>query len=249
MESVVVALADKLDTFASFFRIGERPTGSGDPFAIRRAVLGIIRIIVENGLRLPLTSVLAFATDPGPPFTFENPLQLVRPLIDFLADRLSVHLRAEGVRRDLILAVFALAEDDLVRLLKRVNALTTFLATDDGINLLVAFRRASNIVAIEEKKGGWEPGEVLDTRLEEDTERYLNLVLHQSLPIVKIGIEQEDFAGVMGTLAALRGPVDEFFEKVTVNDPDPALRENRLRLLSRIRAVMNQVADFSQIEG
>ncbi len=243
--SVVVALADKLDSLAAFFAIGEPPTGSRDPFALRRAALGAIRLILENRLRLRLAAAFgraAAALGPGYP----DPIPA---LLDFIADRLKVHLRAEGVRHDLIAAVFALDEDDLVRLLARVAALARFLATDDGTNLLIAYRRAVNIVAIEEKKGGWSAGEVDPTLLREPEEKALAARLAEVAARAGEVLEREDFGGAMAALATLRQPVDAFFDKVTVNTDDAALRENRLRLLSRIRAVMNQVADFSQIEG
>jgi glycyl-tRNA synthetase beta chain len=230
--SVVVALADKLDTLTGFWRIGEKPTGSKDPFALRRAALGIIRLIVENGLRLRLTQWAS------------------ADLLDFFADRLKVHLRERGVRHDLVQAVFALGgEDDLVRLLARVDALDAFLRTDDGANLLVAYRRAVNIVRIEEKKGGWEAGPVDDGRLRQLEERMLVVALNKAQAESRAALEREDFAAAMGALASLRGPVDDFFDRVTVNAPETPLRENRLRLLSAIRETLHQVADFGQIEG
>jgi glycyl-tRNA synthetase beta chain len=250
LESIVVALADKLDTFAAFFRIGERPTGSGDPFAIRRAALGIIRIILENGLRLPLTSVLTFATDPRQCLPPEQVGQNARLLMDFIADRLWVHLRGQGVRRDLIVAVFALKEDDLIRLLARVDALTKFLGMKDGVNLLIAYRRASNIVLIEEERDKRRHDDAdYDPRGSQGEERALSLALNRVAGEVRELVKEEKFEDAMAALATLREPVDAFFDKVTVNTDEAALRENRLRLLSRIRAVMNQVADFSQIEG
>ena len=198
----------------------------------------------DNGKTYPpdLKEQAAAALGPGYP----DPIPA---LLDFIADRLKVHLRAEGVRHDLIAAVFALDEDDLVRLLARVAALARFLATDDGTNLLIAYRRAVNIVAIEEKKGGWSAGEVDPTLLREPEEKALAARLAEVAARAGEVLEREDFGGAMAALATLRQPVDAFFDKVTVNTDDAALRENRLRLLSRIRAVMNQVADFSQIEG
>jgi glycyl-tRNA synthetase beta chain len=251
LDSIVVGLADKLDTIASFFRIGERPTGSGDPFALRRAVQGVIRIILENNLRLPLTSVLSLAADPGPPFTSEqHPMDLVRSLTDFIAERLWVQLRGQGVRHDLIAAVFAVKEDDLIRLLARVDALAAFLDTDDGTNLLTAYRRASNIVAIEEGRDKRRFGdEVYNSRGIQGEERALWLALNEFAGKARELVREERFEEAMAELARLRQPVDAFFDKVTVNTDVPELRENRLRLLSRIRATMNQVADFSQIEG
>jgi glycyl-tRNA synthetase beta chain len=251
-ESVVVALADKLDAFAAFFRVGERPTGSGDPFALRRAVLGIIRIVLENGLRLPLSSVFLVAIDPRPPYTYpqEKIPEMIRSLTDFVADRLWVHLRGQGVRQDLISAVFAVREDDLIRLLARVNALAKFLGTDDGANLLTAYRRASNIVDIEERKDQRTYRDDDDFRLmHESEEKQLHSALRDIGTTASDLGRAEKFEEAMEQLAQLRHPVDEFFERVTVNVDDAKLRENRLRLLARIRATMNQIADFSQIEG
>ncbi len=257
---VVVALADKFDSLGSFFRIGERPTGSGDPFALRRAAQGVIRIIIENGIHLPLSSVFLVAIDPGPPFTFpqEQIPQVIRQLTDFFANRLWVHLREKGVRYDLINAVFAVREDDLIRILGRVEALSKFLDTDDGKNLLIAYRRASNIVTIEERRDGRSySDEDYDPRFGEDEElslwRALDPVSHEA----RAAIDAAKFEDAMSALARLRQPVDVFFDKVTVNTDEKvvvdgeekSLRENRLRLLSLIRDTMNQVADFSQIEG
>jgi glycyl-tRNA synthetase beta chain len=161
-----------------------------------------------------------------------------------------VHLRERGVRHDLIAAVFALTEeDDLVRLLARVDALAGFLGFDDGANLLIAYRRAANIVAIERRKGGWTDGLVDSDLLRQDAERDLAARLDAAESQAAAALEREDFGPAMTALATLRRPVDEFFDKVTVNTDDPALRENRLRLLSRIRAVMHRVADFSEVEG
>jgi glycyl-tRNA synthetase beta chain len=175
---------------------------------------------------------------------------MVRSLTDFIADRLSVHLRERGVRRDLINAVFAVKEDDLIRLLARADALRAFLDTDDGSNLLIAYRRASNIVSIEERRDKRRYDDAdYDPRGVQKEERTLSLALNQVARESANLIKDEKFEKAMRALAALRQPVDEFFDKVTVNNDDAKLRENRLRLLSRIRAVMNQVADFSQIEG
>ncbi|MBU6508537.1 MAG: glycine--tRNA ligase subunit beta, partial [Alphaproteobacteria bacterium] len=241
--SVALALADKLDTLTSFFAIGEKPTGSGDPFALRRAALGVIRLILENKLRLPLLPAFRAAAPSG-----KDPS---KELLDFFADRLKVHLRERGVRHDLIAAVFALGdEDDLVRLLARVAALQDFVGSADGANLLVAYRRAANILRIEEKKDGRTySGVPRPDLLQAAEERTLDKALHEAALRGAAALEAEDFATAMRTLAALRGPVDKFFDKVTVNTDDKELRENRLRLLSQIRDTLNRVADFSQIEG
>jgi glycyl-tRNA synthetase beta chain len=240
--SVVVALADKIDTLVGFFAIDEKPTGSKDPFALRRAALGVIRLVLENRLRLPLATIFrqaAFGADP------------TGELLDFFADRLKVHLREQGVRHDLIAAVFALGgEDDLVRLLARVAALAEFLASEDGANLLIAYRRASNIVRIEEKKDGRSYGEAPDPALfRQDEERALAERLAEVARLADAALKREEFGVAMAALARLRRPVDEFFDRVTVNTEETELRVNRLRLLSHIRATLNRVADFSKIEG
>jgi glycyl-tRNA synthetase beta chain len=240
--SVTVALADKIDTLAGFFAIDEKPTGSKDPFALRRAALGVIRLILENKLRISLLPVFRAASPEG---------DASADLLDFFADRLKVALRDKGVRHDLVAAVFALGnEDDLVRLLARVDALGAFLKSDDGANLLVAYRRAANIVRIEEKKDGTAYNGLPDREAFSQAEEFaLDLKLRSATSKSTTALEQEDFAGAMAALAALRAPVDDFFSKVTVNTEDKALRANRLRLLSQIRDTLNRVADFSQIEG
>ncbi len=258
--SIAVALADKIDTLVGFFAVGERPTGSGDPYALRRAALGVIRLVLENGIRLPLLEAFRSAcrgydeTVPGFGNALEDgggPGSLERDLLAFFADRLKVHLRTDGVRHDLISAVFALGgEDDLVRLCARVEALRLFLAAEDGANLLTAYRRAANIVAIEERKdGAAHDGPVEPSILEEPEERALSdslgAVGARSVQL----LEAEAFDGAMAALAGLRAPVDAFFDRVKVNADDAALRANRLRLLSRIRETMGGLADFSRIEG
>jgi glycyl-tRNA synthetase beta chain len=250
--SVAVALADKIDSLVGFFAIDEKPTGSKDPFALRRAALGVIRLIVENELRLPLGTIVRKAD-----FLLAEQRSgmtgylKAQELLDFFADRLKVALREKGVRHDLISAVFALGgEDDLVRLLARVDALKRFLDSEDGANLLVAYRRASNIVRIEEKRDGktYDSG-VEGTLLRQDEEKALHQALAASGEAGGRALDHEDFTGAMAALARLRRPVDAFFDKVTVNCEDADLRANRLRLLSEIRATLNRVADFSQIEG
>ncbi len=245
--SVAVALADKIDTLAGFFAIGETPTGSKDPFALRRAALGVIRLVLENRLRLPLRRVFneAFTIGGG---VGKDPAD---ELLAFFADRLKVHLRERGVRHDLIAAVFAPGgEDDLVRLLARVEALAGFLASDDGANLLTAYRRAANIVRIEERNDGIAYGGAPDPQLfAQPEEQTLAARLDDSERAAAAALAREEFAAGMAALAALREPVDEFFNKVTVNCEDARLRANRLRLLARIRDTLNTVADFSLIEG
>jgi glycyl-tRNA synthetase beta chain len=248
-ESVVIALADKIDSLVAFFAIRERPSGSRDPFALRRAAQGIIRVILENELRLPLKR--AFITASG--YFNVDRHKLAAELLDFIGDRLKVHLRDQGMRHDLIGAAFALIDTDdgdLVLALSRVDALRDFLDTDDGASLLTAYRRATNIVAIEERRDDRRYDRDLDrTLLQQPEEHALAADLSLTGDGVKRALAAEEFQAAMGYLATLRRPVDEFFEKVTVNSDEPKLRENRLRLLSRIRATMNQVADFSQIEG
>ena len=244
-ESIVVALADKLDTLAGFFAIDEKPTGSKDPFALRRAALGVIRLIVENKLRLPLGDAFAKAAGlyPG--------LGAPDGILDFFADRLKVHLREGGVRHDLVSAVFALGgEDDLVRLLARVTALQSVLSTDEGVNLLAGVRRAGNIVRAEEKKdGAAHDGSTDDGLLAQDEERALSQALIVAEDGADKALADEDFEAAMAALASLRGPVDAFFDKVTVNDDDPAVRRNRLALLARVGSAAHRIADFSKIEA
>jgi len=247
--SVAVALTDKIDTLAAFFSIGEKPTGSRDPFALRRAAQGVIRLILENRLRLPLDRAFSEAVS-----VLGTPLgSLLSDLVHFVIDRLKIHLRDQGVRADLIAAAFSQIggpESDLVRLLARVDALADFLASEDGVNLLTAYRRASNIVAIEERRDNRPYDHDVQQELLQEPEEF---ALERGLELTRQGVERsldrEEFEAAMGHLATLRRPVDDFFDKVTVNCDEPALRENRLRLLSGIRETMNQVADFSQIEG
>jgi glycyl-tRNA synthetase beta chain len=247
--SVAVALAEKLDTLAGFFAIDEKPTGSKDPFALRRAALGVIRLVLENGLRLPLRRVFAFAVSQYPGDIARD--EAVEELLAFFADRLKVHLREQGVRHDLVSAVFALdGEDDLVRLLARVNALTDFVKSESGVNLLAGYKRASNILRIEEKKDGASyDAAVASDLLSQDEERRLYEALidvrHKSLPLLRA----ENYAEAMTEFANLRGPVDAFFEKVTVNSDNAEERANRLKLLAQIHAALNDIADFSKIES
>jgi glycyl-tRNA synthetase beta chain len=249
--SIAVALADKLDTLVGFFTIGEKPTGSKDPFALRRAALGAIRLILENRLRLSLRAALEQALagygDQLPDIDRDG---LSSALLAFLADRLKVHLKDAGVRHDLISAVFAAGdEDDLVRLLARVEALRAFLATEDGGNLLTALRRASNIVRIEEKRDGRSyEGEPDRQRLQAPEEQELFFRLSKVGEDIAGALDREEFGEAMSALASLRQPVDAFFDRVTVNANDPELRENRLQFLNQIRSALGAVADFSLIE-
>jgi len=256
--TVAVSLADKLDTLRGFFSIDEKPTGSKDPFALRRAALGVIRLLTENGIRMGVAE---------------------GDLLEFFADRLKVQQREAGVRHDLIDAVFALGgEDDLVRLLARVHALQSFIDTDNGANLLAGYKRAANIL----KKEDWHgiEGEIARTGEEdplalvddpdmkavvdakmaerharelsytpEPAEKALIEALDAAEPQASEAIEKEDFAAAMSALASLRAPIDAFFEEVTVNDENPEKRAARLDLLARFRVAVHNVADFSKIEG
>ncbi|MBQ0823162.1 glycine--tRNA ligase subunit beta [Microvirga sp. HBU67558] len=299
--SVAVALADKIDTLVGFWAIDEKPTGSKDPYALRRAALGVIRLVLENNLKLSLTSLLAkpFARTANAalfaeflkakelvdaieqsPFApvVEHPSvaelaaifrqrQIVEgetlarlmharalDLLAFFADRLKVYLRDQGARHDLIDAVFALeGQDDLLMIVRRVEALGRFLDTEDGKNLLAGYRRAANILRIEEKKDGRSYDEAPDLQIVGDQgqieEKALAVVLDGAKREAAAAVEAEDFEGAMRALSRLRQPVDAFFDKVTVNAADQALRANRLRLLNDIRAATRTVADFSRIEG
>lgn len=247
--SVAVAMADKLDTLVGFWTIDEKPTGSKDPFALRRAALGVIRLIIENKLRVSLFKVFdhAFFLNGEETGSQNN----VNDLLAFFADRLKVHLKGEGVRHDLIDAVFSLGgEDDLVRLLARVDALSAFVSTDDGANMLAAHKRATNILRIEEKKDGCSYAGTADQNVFlEEAERNLFAALNAAGAASAAFVGEEKFQDAMAELAKLRGPLDAFFEDVMVNADDKNVRKNRLMLLSQIQSVMGEIADFSKIEG
>jgi glycyl-tRNA synthetase beta chain len=249
--SIAVALADKLDTLVGFFMVGEKPTGSKDPYALRRAALGVIRLILENGLRLSLHQALRSAWTSWTAMLGDRwGEQPLIDVLDFFGERLKVHLRERGVRHDLIAAMFALGEDDLVRLTRRVAALAGFLGTDDGANLLTAYRRAANIVGIEEKRDNVTYGGVPDpSQLLIKEEAMLAQRLDEVEPKVTAALDREDFAQAINLLAGLRGEIDHFFNEITVNVKNQELRANRLRLLARIRETFDRVADFSRIEG
>jgi glycyl-tRNA synthetase beta chain len=285
--TVAVALADKLDTISAFFGIDQKPTGSKDPFALRRAAIGAIQLIVQSGLRLDLTRAirgsLANRAGQSGDAAAAHRLDGIAPqVLEFFADRLKVQQRDAGVRHDLIDAVFALGnEDDLVRLLARVKALQSFVETGEGADLLTAYKRAANIL----KKESWNEPRVMTSAEEqgipqtgeedplvlveepqlrkaiaemasgsaaprlEPEEQALIAALDQAELKAASAVEAEDFTGAMAALATLRGPIDAFFDHVTVNDPDAAKRQQRLNLLLRFRDAVNQVADFSRIEG
>jgi glycyl-tRNA synthetase beta chain len=320
--TVAVALADKLDTLVGFFAINETPTGSKDPFALRRAALGVIRLISENCFRVSLRNTIRAAVDAGIrlesgviaklasiedgqhaearellllhglphmraiagdtgvtnqvttwptafPYSsfnyrafeyafrdtqiFGRQYQFVDKadvLLAFFADRLKVLLRDQGKRHDLVDAVFALGDDDLVRIVRRVEALDAFLATDDGANLLAGYKRASNILKAEEKKGPLPVGAVAtDLPNQPEAETALAAAVERARGAVDQALATEDFAAAMTALAGLRAPVDAFFTDVMVNSDVPAERENRLKLLGQVREVMGRVAEFGQVAG
>lgn len=296
--SIAVALADKLDTLVGFWAIDEKPTGSKDPFALRRAALGVVRIVLENGVRLGLRKMIAVG-GMGIVQTFAGGLQSafkkvpvgefmdasteerekltalreqlsdlksgvtttksdqnsnwIEDLLAFFADRLKQYLRDQGQRHDLIDAVFALGEDDLVLIVKRVEALAAFLDSEDGVNLLAGFKRAANILRAEEKKDKTEfTGAVNEDLLDAKAEKALFKTITASTSAALAALEKEDFAGAMSALASLRAPVDAFFDgpdSVMVNADDAKVRENRLNLLGMMRQAIGTVADFSKIEG
>ncbi|TXN19244.1 MULTISPECIES: glycine--tRNA ligase subunit beta [Methylobacterium] len=300
--SIAVALADKLDTLVGFWAIDEKPTGSKDPYALRRAALGVVRLLTENGIRARLLHLfaLSFARSYAgiqlnqlseasgrvqelqnsqiDPIEIQRLLDVIRKevtpegarrfadstgqlaweianaLLAFFADRLKVYLRDQGARHDLIDAVFALpGQDDLLMVVRGVEALGQFLGTDDGKNLLAGVKRASNILRIEEKKDGRtyeaEPDAALIASAGQPEEQALAEALTSARADASAAVAAEDFSGAMRALSRLRAPVDAFFEKVTVNADDPAVRANRLALLNALRAATREVADFSRIEG
>ena len=233
--SIAVALADKIDILTGFWKIDEKPTGSKDPYALRRAALGIIRIVLDNALRLSLTKIAGVSAD----------------LLSFFADRLKVQLREQGARHDLVDAVFTLeGQDDLLMIVRRVDALGKFLDTDDGKNLLAGYKRATNIIRIEEKKDKRDYTGAPDAgRYQLPEEKALAEAIDVAKKEASAAVGKEDFAGAMRAMAKLRPRVDAFFDKVTVNVDDKAQRENRLKLLNEIREATRAVADFSKIEG
>jgi glycyl-tRNA synthetase beta chain len=272
--TVAVAIADKMDSLVGFFQFGEKPTGSKDPFALRRAALGILSLIISNEIRVSMRDLITAAAHPGG-------ANAGRDIATFLIERLKVQQREDGVRHDMIDAVVAVETGgDNVRMVRRVKALQEFLGTEDGTNLLTAYKRASNIL----KKEKWDVAGVLTSAEEQGIpqtgeedplvlvddpivgeavaeiasgeagadlpeEKALIAALDNAEPKASAAIEKEDFTGAMAALASLRKPIDDFFDHVTVNDPDPAKRERRLNLLMRFRDAVNRVADFSKIEG
>src|SRR5256714_9929 len=242
--SIAVALTDKIDTLVGFWAIDEKPTGSKDPYALRRAALGVIRIVLDNALRLNLLKIVDADS--------KNPV-IANDLLSFLADRLKVQLREQGARHDLVDAVLAQhgeGHDDLLLIVRRVEALGKFLATDDGVSLLSGYKRATNILRIEEKKDGFSYHGKPDPHLYlQPEERELASAIHAAKEEAAKAVAREEFEGAMAVTAKLRPHVDAVFEKVTVNVPAADRRENRLKLLNEIREATRAVADFSKIEG
>ncbi len=251
--AIAVALADKLDMLVGFWAINEKPTGSGDPYQLRRAALGVIRIVLDNDLRVPLLAAFELAAAPfrAKQKGVASDTNVPADLLSFFADRLKVFLRDQGKRHDLIDAVFALGgQDDLALIVRRVEALDAFLKTDDGANLLAGVKRAANILSIEEKKDKTSYAGSYEVKLlVEKEETALAAAIEAIKQDTVAAINVENFAGAMRALAELRGPVDAFFNQILVNADDSALRQNRLRLLSDIRATTQTVADFSKISG
>ncbi len=261
--SVAVALADKIDMLTGFWAIDEKPTGSGDPYALRRAALGVIRIVLENGVRVPLFPIIDQQIrnwkreqfperEHGPELKELDDRVAVVDLLEFFADRLKVHIRSEGVRHDVIDACFQLGtnQDDLVLLVSRVRALQAFLETDDGANLLAGYKRANNILEAEEKKDGVEYSLDPQPKLAQPgAEAELFAALDAADAAIGPALADEDFARAMAAMAELRAPIDAFFDQVMVNADNAMIRRNRLCLMHRIRTVMNRVAEFSSIEG
>jgi glycyl-tRNA synthetase beta chain len=275
--SVAVALADKLDTLTGFWAIDEKPTGSKDPFALRRAALGVIRLVVENGVRadtLTLSSValarfpsgmlieaaksaeaksklLAATEFAGEQFAYDPVRAIAADLLSFFHDRLKVFLKDRGIRHDIIDACLAMeGNDDLALLVKRAEALNATLATDDGANLIQGYKRAANILSQAEEKDGVEYSYGADPKFFEDaSETALHAALAEAEAVIAPALKAEDFATAMAAMAALRAPVDAFFEAVQVNANNQIVRRNRLNLLSRIRTLCGQVADLGRIEA
>ena len=243
--SICVALADKLDTLISMFAINEKPTGSKDPFALRRAALGVIRIVLENGIRLPLSIVI-----PAQP-CLEKLAGIQSDLLTFFHDRLKVILKEQNIRHDVINAVIANGDDDLVRVVKKAKTLQEFVETDDGKNLLAAYKRANNIVSAEEKKDGISySSEKLNTKiLEDEKEKSFSLHLGISAERLENFSKHENYHEMLQELSSLRESLDRFFDAVMINCDEKELRKERLHLLARFRDITNTIADFSQIEG
>ncbi len=259
--AVTLAIADKIDTLVGLFAANEKPTGSKDPYALRRAALGVIRLILENQLRVPLRLLFEKSLKQFPKAVFAQreedskpkkitPQEVVQQLLTFFEDRLKHIMKAENLRHDLIAAILSHGEDDLLRALARVVALQQFLDTDDGVNLLAAYRRASNIVVKETRKDK-KPlkGNPNKNQLEQEEEQHLSEAIENMKSPLKKALKEDRFEDAMHQLASLRAPLDQFFDHVMVNDENAQKRLNRLKLLTQIIAQFEQVADFSVVEG
>ncbi|GAJ27934.1 glycine--tRNA ligase subunit beta [Acidomonas methanolica] len=249
--SVIVALADRLDLLAGFFAIGETPTGSGDPYGLRRAALGVIRIIRDNGLRLDLNALFDSALRHVAASAAVTPPDDTRAVLTgFVAERLRVQLRGEGERHDVLAAILSGGLDgDLVRLLARTQALAEMLGTEDGVNLLAASKRAANILRIEDRKDGPHEGAPDPALYAQEEEHALASALGDARAVIRAALAREDFAAAMKAAAGMRPALDRFFDAVTVNDSDPHRRANRLRLLKRLGDTLAEIAEFSRIDG
>lgn len=243
--SICLAIADKLDSIVGLFSIGEKPTGSKDPFALRRAALGIVRIVRENNLRIALKREIQYA---GMRRTTDS---IQQEILEFFIDRLKVQLKDEGIRHDVISAVTSAGDDDILRIVAKAKALQDFLATEDGLNLLAGYRRAANILAIEEKKDGktYAAKEMNASVLKEKEETALAQLLPDMQNKLLTLVRDEKFEEAAKQLASLRAPIDLFFDKIMVNCEDKDLRTNRLRLLSAIRESVDSIANFALLEG
>lgn len=250
---IAVAMADKLDQLAGFFAKGEKPSGSGDPFALRRAALGVIRTIREHQLRVSARTLILEALGVengsiGAKLGIDGARQITIELLDFILDRLRIQLRSEGFPPDILTAAIG-TDDDILRIIARAEALRALIDSDDGKSLLAAYKRAQNILRIEDKKDGPHTGPIDPALLTLPQEIALESALTGIEPQVAEQLAAEEFTGATHALASLRAPLDAFFTDIMVNDPDPALRKNRLRLLSRLKSAMESVADLSKIEA
>ena len=251
-ETVIVSLADKMDQLTGFFSIGEKPSGSGDPYALRRAALGVVSIIEQNALRFHAREALRAAAEGharGQTDDTVTPDIVADEVFQFMIERLRVQLRSQGARHDVLSAVLARSFTDLVGSIQLARAMESFLATSDGSNLLALSRRAMNILRIEEREDGRYPGAVESSALVQSEEIALCSALAEKAPLIDSLCQNERFSEAMSALAALRAPLDAFFEKVTVNDADPEKRRNRLNLLAMLRKSLDRIADLSQIEA
>jgi glycyl-tRNA synthetase beta chain len=248
--SIAVALADKIDTLTGFWAIDEKPTGSKDPFALRRAALGVIRLILSNALRLDLRALRQIG-DSAIPAALKSGAGNDDSLLSFFHDRLKVFLKDQGIRHDLIDACLAMpGHDDLTLLVKRAEALAAFLKTEDGPNLLAGFKRANAILSQAEAKDGVEYSYGADLKFAEtDVERALFAALDRTEATITPAVQAEDFAAAMSAMATLRAPIDAFLDATQINTDNAILRRNRLNLLHRIRAICSGVADLTKVEG